>query len=429
MSLEDRIRQSVESVCKRLQLDVAAQLETFAGELVHAVEEEHEAAVRTEIERLVQQQLERVRTEALETARATVAAEIDRLSREVGRLRDELAHAAAAAEAARRAREEAEESFALERARVAVESQQAMESSVMAAVSGERQVQLQAIERVLGVIRRIDRGRSLTEVLTALAEGAAAEVPRVALLTVQGDRLRGWRLLGFGPTPPVVDLDRRRAGVLTRALDQGEVAFAEPATAGSPAPAGPGFVTLPSDRVGLAIPIHVGGAAVAVLYADDVGEAAQARPAPWPEILEVLARHAALRLENLTAVRTAQALGTRPAPPGEVPAGAPASGAASVGDDEIASARRYARLLVSEIKLYNETAVQLGREHKDLLVRLREEIAQARRLYEERVPLRIRSRHAFFDEELVRTLAGGDAARLGPASEVSAPLAGPSPAS
>ena len=54
--------------------------------------------------------------------------------------------------------------------------------------------------------------------------------------------------------------------------------------------------------------------------------------------------------------------------------------------EEESSARRYARLLVSEIKLYNESAVRLGRERRDLLTRLGAEIARAQRLYEERVP-------------------------------------------
>ncbi len=432
MSVGDRIKQSAEGFCKRLQLDLAAQLEEFVVELARAAEEEHAAAVaeatarlagevaavKADAERSVHQQIERVREEALQGAREAVAAEVEGLRRDLERLRGELAHAVEAADAARRAREQAEESFELERARAALESQQAVESSVMAAVSDERQAQLQAVERVLAAIRRLDRAQSLTEVLTALADSAAAEAPRVAILVVQGERLRGWRLLGFGPAPPAVDLDRRRAGVLAQAIEQGEVAFAEPAGPGQPTPAGPGFTTLPPDRVGLAVPIHVGGQAVAVLYADDVSEVVQGRPAAWPEMLEILTRHAALRLENLTAVRTAQAVGARPGGSSTGPAAgaasvAPASGAAATGDDEAGSARRYARLLVSEIKLYNEAAVRLGREHKDLLARLGEEIDRARRLYEERVPAHVRAARAFFDEELVRTLADGDPALLG----------------
>jgi hypothetical protein len=77
------------------------------------------------------------------------------------------------------------------------------------------------------------------------------------------------------------------------------------------------------------------------------------------------------------------------------------------------SARRYARLLVSEIKLYNEAAVRAGRERRDLLARLGPEIDRARRLYEERVPTTIFNREHLFEEELLQTLAEGDPSLLG----------------
>ena len=54
--------------------------------------------------------------------------------------------------------------------------------------------------------------------------------------------------------------------------------------------------------------------------------------------------------------------------------------------EEETSARRYARLLVSEIKLYHEPAVIDGRRDRDLATRLGGEIARARVMYEERVP-------------------------------------------
>jgi hypothetical protein len=93
-------------------------------------------------------------------------------------------------------------------------------------------------------------------------------------------------------------------------------------------------------------------------------------------------------------------------------AGAPAASTRAADDDDT-SARRYARLLVSEIKLYNEGAVRVGREKRDLLHRLRSEIERARRLYAERVPDATGQRGAYFQQELVQTLADGDATLLG----------------
>lgn len=76
-------------------------------------------------------------------------------------------------------------------------------------------------------------------------------------------------------------------------------------------------------------------------------------------------------------------------------------------------AKRFARLLVSEIKLYNEAQVSAGRENKDLYDRLKEDIERSRRMYMERVPQHVHSTTNYFYEELVRTLANGDPTVLG----------------
>jgi hypothetical protein len=76
-------------------------------------------------------------------------------------------------------------------------------------------------------------------------------------------------------------------------------------------------------------------------------------------------------------------------------------------------ARRFARLLVSEIKLYNEDEVDRGRANSDLYSRLQEDIDRSREMYEKRIPEEIRSAHDYFQDELVRILADGDADALG----------------
>jgi hypothetical protein len=77
-------------------------------------------------------------------------------------------------------------------------------------------------------------------------------------------------------------------------------------------------------------------------------------------------------------------------------------------------ARRFARLLVSEIKLYNEQKVREGRERGDLYTRLREEIERSRQMYEKRVAPPVAARFDYFHHELVNTLAEGDPSKLGP---------------
>ena len=76
-------------------------------------------------------------------------------------------------------------------------------------------------------------------------------------------------------------------------------------------------------------------------------------------------------------------------------------------------ARRFARLLVSEIKLYNEPKVREGRNKSDIYDRLREDIDRSRQMYDKRVAPPVAARHDYFHQELVNTLAEGDPAKLG----------------
>jgi hypothetical protein len=76
-------------------------------------------------------------------------------------------------------------------------------------------------------------------------------------------------------------------------------------------------------------------------------------------------------------------------------------------------ALRFARLLVSEIKLYNEGAVRLGRENADIMSRLRDDIERSRALYNERISADIRQVADYFQKELVAQLAGGDPSLMG----------------
>jgi len=76
-------------------------------------------------------------------------------------------------------------------------------------------------------------------------------------------------------------------------------------------------------------------------------------------------------------------------------------------------ARRFARLLVSEIKLYNEQKVKEGREGNDLYERLREAIDRSREMYDKRVQPPVAAKFDYFHYELVSNLAEGDANRLG----------------
>lgn len=76
-------------------------------------------------------------------------------------------------------------------------------------------------------------------------------------------------------------------------------------------------------------------------------------------------------------------------------------------------ARRFARLLVSEIKLYNEQKVKEGREANDLYERLREAIDRSREMYDKRVQPVVVDKFDYFHYEVVNTLAEGEETKLG----------------
>ncbi len=248
-----------------------------------------------------------------------------------------------------------------------------------------------AVPRLLDAVRSLARARSLSETLDTLARCAATESRRAAVLTIRGGRAHGWRFSGFGSPDeePSIDLSLDQAGIIGHAVRANAV------TSGRPAPS---FAELPHGASCIALPIALGGEVVAVLYAD-----ADASGVLNADALEILTRYAARGIEALTAFKVARSLTAAPAPEAPVTA---------ADDEEEAAARRYARLLVSEIKLYHEDSVAAGRRDRDLSSRLGGEISRARALYEQRIAPHVRHRAAYFDDELVRTLADGDRSLL-----------------
>ncbi len=110
-----------------------------------------------------------------------------------------------------------------------------------------------------------------------------------------------------------------------------------------------------------------------------------------------------------------------PPPPPAAPVARPSTGARRLagplapaeGDERREEARRFAKLLVSEIKLYNEKAVMQGRQQGNIYELLKEDIDRSRQMYDERIPEDVRAGSNFFYEELVRILADGRADSLG----------------
>ena len=264
-----------------------------------------------------------------------------------------------------------------ERARAALAEAASAAGSSAANVSG-----------LAEAVRELDATRTLTQALDTLVTHAAQIAGRAALFLVDGERLKAWKAVGLSEA-------HARSGetsidghdLLARAVQTGD---GTAAAADLPAPE---FARVEADHPAFAVPVMIGGRAVAVLYADGEATAAFA-------LVQSLARHASTIVALRTATRTL-----------DVMRGVADGANGDESGDE--AAKRFARLLVSEIKMYNEAAVRAGRQERDLLRRLNTEIARARRLYEERVPATVAARHVYFQQELVHTLADGDAALLG----------------
>ena len=325
MALEDRIRTSVDQAIQGLVSElVSTSKDNLAQELGEA-----EARLQAEFNNQVAQFEESQRQQTAEEVRLAVEAERARVEAEAQQRFDAQLQAAVEAETARHLAEaqqrfdeqvrEAQQQFDAQvrqfdetlRASVADAESRAIaetQSSIAAARVSEREFEIAGMTRLAESIRGLDGAMSLSEVLDALALAAARETARAAVVVIKGDRIVGWRLSGFGmrdSQPKSIDMAVAEAGVIGQAASSSRAATTRDGQSD-----GPGFEEIPSDRMGLAMPVVVGGRVVAVLYGDGVTEDGreQVVPSPWPEALEILSRHAAKCLEALTV----QKVGHRP---------------------------------------------------------------------------------------------------------------------
>lgn len=76
-------------------------------------------------------------------------------------------------------------------------------------------------------------------------------------------------------------------------------------------------------------------------------------------------------------------------------------------------AHRFARLLVAEIKLYNESEVEAGRQNGDLYARLKSDIDRSREMYEKRAHPSVKASTDYFHAQLVQVLAQDQESLMG----------------
>jgi hypothetical protein len=318
---------------------------------------------------------------------------------------------------------------------------------------------------LLHAVSAIHAGTTQKEVLRALLENTASYCGRAALFVIKSGSATGWQGRGFDNNEDFKDFSldvssRAPAQALqTRAAVSAGAAEMDPrfiSQFGAPA----------EDRV-LLLPLHLKDKVAALVYADAGTGAGGKLDAAALELL-VSATGAWLEVASLRkqalkeGAAEAGASEKFEAPPAqavssfsdpfaahapkhvvaapvavEEPAmaeataevvSAPASMAAaavapatdafahmSSEDAEIhRKAQRFARLLMDEIKLYNQAKVAEGRKHKDLYDRLKEDIDKSRSTYQKRYGNTVAANADYLSNELVRSLAEDDVSLLGP---------------
>jgi hypothetical protein len=309
-------------------------------------------------------------------------------------------------------------------------------------------------------VSNIHAGSTQKEILRALLDAASGYCSRIALFVVKAGAASGWQSRGFGDDEAVKDFPLD--------LNAGPVAHTYQnriATPGNIAEMGGRFVEQfgsPANEQVLVLPLALKEKLAALVYADggdsgkldqDALELLVIATSAWLEVTS-LRKQAAAKEDGALASRVespaapVQTVSSFSDPfaahaPKHVPASPPAEPEPAAEVVEVASAhaasaaaapaaatdplaglspedadvhrkaQRFARLLVDEIKLYNQAKVAEGRRHKDLYDRLKEDIDKSRGTFQKRYGNTAAAGADYFQQELLRSLAEDDISIMG----------------
>lgn len=260
---------------------------------------------------------------------------------------------------------------------------------------------------------------SQAEILRHLLEGAARFCGRATLFVIKGGSVNGWQGTGFENN----DLVKTFSLSAVTGLAGNAIQSRSP-VAGTAEDFDGAFlnaVSAPIDGNCVVIPLVVKDKVAAIIYAD-VGKL----PDCTVDVsaLTLLCRFTALWLE-LMALRKAGVAAATEDSQQAVAAAAASSAVSAHGNGEPATvgvaeedevhkkARRFAKVLVDEIKLYNQAKVAEGRQSKDLYDRLREDIEKSRAAFDKKFGASPAASADYFTRELIRVLADNDVSLMG----------------
>lgn len=305
----------------------------------------------------------------------------------------------------------------------------------------------------------VHTGSTQKEILRALLDGGSGYGARVALFVVKAGAAHGWQGRGFGDDEAVKDLPLDLgAGPAAHAYQNRVV------TPGNIAEMDRRFVErfgVPANEQVLILPLVLKDKVAALLYADggannqldsaslellvmatsswlevvslrkqaqkDIGDAGVPAERPLPSPVQTASsfsdpfaahapKHTATKPEPEPAAEVVEVSAhAASASAASAPAAAadPFAGLSAEDADTHRKAQRFARLLVDEIKLYNQAKVAEGRRHKDLYNRLKDDIEKSRATYQKRYGNTTAASGDYFQKEIVRSLAEDDASVMG----------------
>jgi hypothetical protein len=298
-------------------------------------------------------------------------------------------------------------------------------------------------ESIQKAIAAVQAGTTQKEILRALLENTDVGSGRAALFVVKNGAATGWQGIGFSNDEAIRDVPFDLSSELAARAMQ-----SRSAETGKASDVDSDFISQfgnPRDGRAAVLPLILKDKVSALVYAD-AGQDGNLDSAA----LDVLVRATSAWLEVISQRKQAQKEGTAEAPAMAQPSpsndpfaahpplhaakaqhGAEAAPAAAMsaaagvatggistiqegeGSEVHRKAQRFARLLMDEIKLYNQAKVSEGRKHKDLYDRLKEDIEKSRSTYQKRYGNTAAASADYFNQELIRSLAEDDVSLLG----------------
>jgi hypothetical protein len=307
-------------------------------------------------------------------------------------------------------------------------------------------------------VSSIHAGSTQKEILRALLDAGSGYCSRIALFVVKAGAATGWQSRGFGDDDSTKDFPLDLSAGPTAHSYRNRVA-----TPGNITEMGAPFAEhfgRPANEQVLVLPLALKDKVAALVYADG-GDVDKLDPAAlellviatssWLEVISLRKQAAAkedasgIGRVDTAPVQTVSSFSdpfashapkhvpSAPAAPDPEPAAevvevaaahASAAAAPAAATDPLAGlspedadmhrkAQRFARLLVDEIKLYNQAKVAEGRRNKDLYDRLKEDIDKSRGTFQKRYGNTAAASGEYFYYELLRSLAEDDVSIMG----------------